>query len=401
MISTEVCRSIALETPDKILFVVVDGLGGLPGPDGRTELEAARTPELDALASRGACGLHDPIGRGITPGSGPAHFALFGYDPLRTRIGRGALAALGIGFEPEPGDVAARINFCTQDENGIVTDRRAGRIPTETCARLAALLDRIEIPGAEVFVRPVKEHRAVVIFRGEGLSAAIHDTDPQRTGAPPIPPRAQEPAAERMRGIVEAFLRDARAALAAEPRANGVLLRGFAPPPAIPSFGDCYRLEAAAIAVYPDYKGIARACGMRVLEEGQATLEEEFAILERHGEAHTFFYLHCKKTDSYGEDGNREAKIHEIEALDALMPRALALRPKVLVVTGDHSTPCRQKAHSYHPVPILIAGEEVRPDGVDAFGESACAGGSLGRFPATEIMALAMGNALKLKKFGA
>lgn len=401
MISTDMCRPLAVETPDKILFLVMDGLGGLPGDEGKTELEAARTPNLDALARAGIMGLHDPIGRGITPGSGPAHFSLFGYDPVKTDIGRGALAAMGIGFDLQEGDIAARINFCTLDANGIVSDRRAGRIATEECARLAAKLDGMRIAGAEAFVRPVKEHRAVVVLRGDGLSAEINDTDPQKTGLAPIPPRAVVPASQRAVGVVKTFLERAHEALAGERKANGILLRGFAARPAIPSFRECYALRAAAIAVYPDYKGIARACGMAVIDEGQSALADEFTILENHWGEYEFFYLHCKKTDTYGEDGNRDAKIHEIEAFDALVPRALALKPKVIVVTGDHSTPCRHKAHSYHPVPILIWGAEVRPDEVQSFGERACAHGGLGRFPGSEIMALAMGNALKLKKFGA
>jgi len=401
MISSEVVKDLVVKADTKIVLVVMDGLGGLPHPGSRlTELESARTPNLDKLARRGMLGLIDPIAQGITPGSGPAHLALFGYDPFRYQIGRGAVAAFGIGFDMHRGDVAVRINFATIDENGNITDRRAGRIPTEKNAELCKILRKIKIEGVEVFIEPVKDHRGVVIFRGEGLYPELSDTDPQAVGVPPKRVEALDPRAERAAEIANEFIAKAREALKDQHPANMILMRGFESCPEVPSMEEVYGLRCAAIAVYPDYKGMARIVGMDVLEAG-STVAEEVATLEDSYDKYDFFFFHVKPTDSSGEDGNFEGKSKVIEEVDSYIPRIARLNPEVLIVTGDHSTPSLFKAHSWHPVPFMMVGKWVRPDDVKEFSETACARGSLGRFPATEVMALAMAHAERLVKFGA
>ena len=402
MADLNVLRELAVQNERRIVLLVLDGLGDLPQqPGGPTALEAARTPNLDALLASGICGLHDPIGPGITPGSGPSHLALFGYDPLRFEIGRGVLEAVGIDFPLTPQDLAARGNFCSVDGHGNITDRRAGRISTEVATQLTARLQaEVKIPGVQVFVEPVKEHRFVLVLRGEGLVPALTETDPQALGVPALPVRAQTPEAEGTALLVNSFVEQARRILAQDHPANMVLLRGFAKYPSIPSLQELYKLKPAAIAVYPMYRGLAKLVGMAPLAGGQ-TVADEFSALERGWADYDFFYLHVKKTDSYGEDGDFAHKVSVIEEVDGLLPRLAALKPDVVVVTGDHSTPAVLKSHSWHPVPVLLSAPTARPDGVREFGERACLRGSLGRFPATDIMALALGHALKLTKFGA
>ncbi len=386
----------------RIVFVVMDGLGGLP-VNGRTELEAASTPTMDSMVREAECGLVHPVAPGITPGSGPGHLALFGYDPFEYEIGRGILSALGVGFEIEPGDVACRINFATVDEQGNVVDRRAGRIPTSLCVELCELLSTIRVEGAEVFVRPEKEHRAAVIFRGGGLSGELLDTDPQKTGVPPLPvrPASDDEAAVRTAAVVTSFVEQAFKLLSGRKPANAILMRGFDKYHPLPTFDERYGLNAACIATYPMYKGVARLVGMKVYEEGQESVADEFAVLERHWSEHDYFFLHVKKTDSYGEDGNFDAKVKVIEEVDSLLDRLLALKPSVAVITADHSTPSVMKAHSFHPVPLMLWGDNVRPDGVETFGERAVAAGALTGLRLKEIMPLALAHAGKLKKFGA
>ena len=401
MISSDFVTKLARKTDSKIVLLVIDGLGGLPGDDGRTELEAAKTPNLDRLVKKSVTGMSVPIAPGITPGSGPGHFALFGYDPVTNDIGRGALAALGIGFDLKAGDVAARINFATIDDAGNISDRRAGRISTDECTRLTAMLDKkIRIDGIETFIRPVKDHRAVVIFRGDGIADTVGDTDPQETDVAPLEATATAPSGEKMAGIARELVSKARELLKAENRANMILLRGFAEYPDLTPFAEAYKLTPAAIATYPDYRGMARVVGMDVIETGME-IADEVSALKQNWDKYDFFFFHVKKTDSYGEDGNREGKIDVIEELDRLIPEIMALGPEVLVVTGDHSTPTQMKAHSFHPVPLLVAADAVRPDHTRQFGETACAQGALGNLPAPEIMAFAMALAAKLVKYGA
>jgi 2,3-bisphosphoglycerate-independent phosphoglycerate mutase len=397
----DLVRELAEKNSTKIVMLVADGLGGLPmEPGGRTELETATTPNLDRLAARGTSGSSVPVLPGITPGSGPGHLGLFGYDPLHFKIGRGALEATGIGFELGPQDVAARGNFCTLDAGGLISDRRAGRIPSEESFRVVERLQSVRIDGVETFVKPVKEHRFVVVFRGPGLDGGVADTDPQATGVAPLDPLPTTAAARRTADVAKEFVRQARAILADEKKANGMVLRGFAAKPALPSYQELYGLRAAAVAVYPMYKGLARLVGMTLVGQAQ-TLSEQIDELARCWNDYDFFFLHFKYTDSTGEDGAFAEKVKRIEELDAALPRIEALRPDVLVVTGDHSTPSRLKSHSWHPVPTLLVADTCRPDGLGGFSERECLRGGFGIFPARHLMLLAMAHAQRFGKYGA
>jgi 2,3-bisphosphoglycerate-independent phosphoglycerate mutase len=394
-------RELHSKNDTKIVMYVGDGLGGLPQqPGGMTELETAKTPHLDALAKTGVLGSSIPAVPGISPGSGPGHLGLFGYDPLQYVIGRGALEATGIGFELEEGDVAIRANFCTIDGEGNISDRRAGRIPTEESAPLAIRLREVKIPGIKVFVEPVKEHRFVIVLRGGGLHGNVHDTDPQVTGVPPLDPIAVDADSKKTAEVAKEFVRHARELLANEKKANCLTLRGFAGKPKLPTYNEVYGLRAAAIAVYPMYKGLARLVGMDVVGRAQ-TLDEQMAVLEQNWSNYDFFFIHFKYTDSTGEDGNFAAKVKRIEEFDAAVPRITALKPDVLIVTGDHSTPSMLASHSWHPVPTLLASKFCRTDACEKFGESDCLRGGLGQFEAKYLMTLALANARRLNKYGA
>lgn len=395
-------RELHQPAATKIVMLVIDGVGGLPRElGGPTELEAARTPNLDALAVEAMCGLSTPIFPGVTPGSGPSHLSLFGYDPLRYDIGRGVLEALGVGFDLQPDDVAARGNFCTLDADGNITDRRAGRIPTEKGAELCTLLRQIRLSGVEVFVEPVKEYRFVLVLRGEGLQDGLTETDPQRTGVPPLPVTAERPEAQPTADLFNRWLAEARRMLADHHPANGCNLRGLAKDPGLPWMQDVYGLHPAAIATYPMYKGVARLTGMDVLDAGE-TLETEVEALQKHWAGYDFFYFHVKKTDSAGEDGDFDRKVGIIEHTDrAVVPAIRALNPDVIIVTGDHSTPAVMKVHSWHPLPVIFWSRYVRRDEVATFGETACAHGALGHVHHTDLMPLALGHAGRLAKYGA
>jgi 2,3-bisphosphoglycerate-independent phosphoglycerate mutase len=401
MDSLELIKSISIPSPAKIIMLVIDGLGGLPRPEtGKTELETAKIPNLDELAVKGICGLSEPVSPGITPGSAPGHLALFGYDPITFNIGRGVLEAVGVGFDLKPDDVAARGNFCTVDKDGLITDRRAGRISTEKCTELCRLLDGLVIDRAEILVRPVKEHRFIAVFRGFGLSPEVSDSDPQQLGAFPLVIRAESPGAKRMAVIANHFVNHAQMTLAEYFPANMVLLRGFSKRPNFPAMSEIYKLKAAAIAGYPMYRGLAKLVGMEILETG-TTIKDEFKTLTENYRNYDFFFLHIKAADEAGEDGDFDRKVAVIEEVDSLLPELMELKPSVVVVTGDHSTPALLRGHSWHPVPVLVYSKWCRTDGVKEFSESACLLGGLGRLPATQIMPLAMANALKLTKFGA
>ncbi len=393
-------QRLSIPGTTKMVLFVMDGVGGLPGPDGKTELEAAYTPNLDALAARGTTGLSTPARPGVTPGSGPGHVGLFGYDPVDWQIGRGVLEALGIDFDLGPDDLAARGNFATLDADGNILDRRAGRIPSEEGVRLVEKLRKIKLPGVEVFVEPVKEYRFVLVLRGKGLEDGLTETDPQKTGVPPMPVKATRPEAERSAELLNQWIAEARRLLADEPRANGLNLRGIAKVPPIPKMPDIYKMRLGAIATYPMYRGIARLVGMEVLPTGE-TIESEVETLKAHWDAYDFFFFHVKKTDSYGEDGNFDGKVHVIEEADAALAKVLALEPDVIVVTGDHSTPWALKAHSWHEVPVLLWSRYVRPDGVTAFGERPCMAGGLGHIRHFDLVPLMMAHAGRLTKYGA
>jgi len=401
MLSEEMIRALIQKNDSKILLLVMDGLGGLP-VDGHSEMEAAVTPHFDALAKQSVLGLADPVSPGITPGSGPGHLAIFGYDPIKYQIGRGVLEALGVDVQMTPRDVAARGNFCTIDANDVITDRRAGRIATaineKLCAQLGAAIRSID--DVEVIIKPGKEHRFTVLFRGDDLDDRLTDADPQKEGMKRIPTTALHPEANRAAAIVNKFLDRVKEVLRDEHPANAALLRGFAKYPAIPSMSERFGLRAAAIATYPMYRGLSKLVGMDTLKTGD-TFADEIQTLRDHFGDYDFFYLHYKKTDSYGEDGNFEMKKRAIEEVDRHIPELLALKPDVFAITGDHSSPSALKAHSWHPSPFLLYSPYCGVDAASRFTERECARGTLGKFQAVDEMTLMLANALRLKKFGA
>jgi 2,3-bisphosphoglycerate-independent phosphoglycerate mutase len=390
----------------KIVFLILDGLGDIRAPGfPKTALDAARKPNLDRLAREGLCGRSLPIATGITPGSGPAHFALFGYDPLAPEndVGRGVLEVLGTGFTLEHEDIAIRGNFATIDAQGVLTDRRAGRIPHEECIRLSAKLQSAidEIDGAAVIVMPVREYRFGIVLRGGNLSPEVEETDPQLTGRAPLAPVPRVPEAKRTAAIIAKLIERCNAVLADESRANCVLMRGISRMPRIETLQERTLLRPCAIAAYPLYRGVARLCGMALIDTGFSVKEEFEALRSAYAREYDFFFVHIKKTDSSGEDGDLAAKTKVIEEVDTHLPLLLDLAPDVIVVTGDHSTPCALKSHSWHPVPFLIHSASCGVDGVSAFTEAECDRGGLSVFPARTIMNLALANAGRFKKHGA
>ena len=401
--TAEYIPTLLRKNDSKIVLLVMDGLGGLPiDPSGPTELEAASTPVMDRLAVEGTLGQTIPIRPGITPGSGPAHLALFGYDPIIHEIGRGTLEAVGVGMQVSKGDVAARGNFCTLDAAGNITDRRAGRIPTPEALPVVEKLKQIEIPGVSTEVRHVKEYRFAVVMRGVGLHPDIDDTDPQATGVPPLPARARSRAAEHTASLYNLWIEKAQEVISDQPKANGLTLRGFATHPGLQSYDAVYGLRAACIAVYPMYRGVSRLVGMEVIEFEGEDPEDEFNALENAWDNYDFFFVHIKKTDSKGEDGDFNGKAHYIELVDQVLPRLLQLKPDVLMITGDHSILASLRTHSWHPVPFLLwAPASARPDDQTQFGERACARGGFGTISAMDAMPLALAHAQRLNKYGA
>ena len=397
----ELLRELAAPSKSKVLLCVVDGLGGLPNAETRkTELETAALPNLDSFADESVVGLTMPVGYGVTPGSGPGHLALFGYDPLKYEVGRGVLEALGIDFDLQPADVAARGNFCSLDADGNISDRRAGRISTDETVRLCSRLAQIELPGVEVIIEPVREHRWVLVLRSEGLDDRLTQTDPEREGVAPLPVKALSPEAETTAALVNKFILKAREKLADEPKANGILLRGFAKHPSFPPLPEVTGMRAGAFAVYPMYRGLAKLVGMEVAPGG-GTQQSQLDALRARWQDFDFFFYHFKKADAAGEDGNFEAKVAALEEFDALVPQIRALDADVIMIAGDHSTPAQLAAHSWHPVPFLLWSRLGTTDAVRSFNEPACREGSLGTFPAKEVLSLAMANAGRLLKFGA
>ncbi|MSU78136.1 MAG: 2,3-bisphosphoglycerate-independent phosphoglycerate mutase [Gemmataceae bacterium] len=397
----QLMRDLRENNGSKIVFLVADGLGGLPlEVGGKTELETARTANLDGMVREAVCGLSIPVLPGIAPGSGPGHLGLFGYDPLEYQIGRGILEALGINFQVGPRDVAVRGNFCTVNDKGLITDRRAGRPATERCIEMCKKMQAIKIPGIEIFVEPVREHRFVVVFRGDNLGDAVNDTDPQALNVAPLHAVGEDANSQNTAKAVNTFIAEASKLLKNDAPTNMVTLRGFARYPKIATMQDIYGLRCACIAVYPMYKGLARLVGMDILDAG-ATLNDQIETLKKVWKDYDFFFMHYKYTDSTGEDGNFAGKVEKIEQLDAEIPRIRALNPDVFIVTGDHSTPSKMLSHSWHPVPTVLWAKTVRPDGVVEFGESFCLRGGLGQFEAKYLMSLAMAHAGRLAKYGA
>lgn len=399
----DLIRKLKQPSPEKIVLLVLDGLGGIgAGEHAMTALEAASTPAMDQLASEGTQGLLDPIAPGVTPGSGPAHLSLFGYDPLKFDVGRGVLEATGVGLEVAKGDLAARGNFCTLDEQGNIQDRRAGRIPSSEAEPLVDRLRDIDIPGVSIEAEHVREYRFALVFRGEELGADIADTDPQRTGVPPLTAQAENARSERAATVANQWIDKATEKLSEETKASGVTLRGFSTNPELPTFQELYALDPACIAVYPMYRGVSKLVGMQIYPLDGDEPADEFSAVESAWERHDFFFVHIKKTDSMGEDGNFQGKVEVIESVDTAIPDLLKLNPDVLAITGDHSTPSTMKSHSWHPVPLLLwAPQTIRRDEMRSFGERSAGQGGLGRIHGTDLMPLLMAHARKLGKYGA
>jgi 2,3-bisphosphoglycerate-independent phosphoglycerate mutase len=399
----ELLRDLATPNDTKIMLCVIDGLGGLPDPETRrSELETATVPQLDRLAQDSLCGLSMPVAYGVTPGSGPGHLALFGYDPLRFEVGRGVLESLGIDFDLQDNDLAARGNFCTLDANGLITDRRAGRIATEETIRLCQKMSQIKVPGVEVIIEPVREHRWVLVLRGAGLNDHLTQTDPEREGVAPLPvkPIGDDSKTLATADLVNQLIAKIHETLADEPKANGVLLRGFAKHPDWPAMPKVTQMRAGAFAVYPMYRGLAKLVGMTVMPGG-GTPTSQLEEVQKKWDDFDFIFYHFKKADAAGEDGNFGAKVEALEEFDKLVPSIRELDPDVLIIAGDHSTPSLMAAHSWHPVPFALWSKDGVGDRVDQFNEAACAQGSLGTFPAKEALSLAMAHAGRFMKFGA
>ena len=400
MIDFPYIKDLTRQTDSKILLLVVDGLGGYPHPEtGKSELETADLPNLDRLARESACGLTTPITPGITPGSGPGHMALFGYDPVKHLVGRGVLEALGIGLKLGEGDVAARGNFCTLDGDGLLIDRRAGRIPSRESALLVERLAGIGMDGGHASVHLVRDYRFVLVLHGEDLGDRVTETDPEALGAPMLEATALSEGSRATATAANAFVAGARRVLKDRAAGNMVMLRGFSRLPTLPQMPDFYRLRPAAVAAYPMYRGIARLLGVEVLETGD-TFDRQIDALERHYSDHDFFFLHYKAADAAGEDGSFGAKVDALEELDARIPRLLDLKPHTLVVAGDHSTPAVAGGHSWHRVPLVVHSPITKGDGVRGFSESALAAGSIGTVPAASVMSLSLAHAGKLRRFG-
>ena len=401
---SELWSSLAIPQGGKIVYVVIDGVGGLPDKQrGGTELQIANTFNLDKLAQKSSCGLLEIVAPGVTPGSGPGHLTLFGYHPLRYRLGRGVLSSLGIDFDLQEGDVAARANFATMDEEEKISDRRAGRIATDLNQRLCQKICnavKLNFEG-EFFFKTVSEHRAVLVLRGAGLGGDLIDTDPQRTGIEPHRPQAKTEASKVTAELINSFIEQVKDTLADESPANMVLLRGFEQYHPLPSLRDRFKLKGVCIADYPMYRGVSKLLGMDVLPH-PGGIEKRFqALSDCYGEEYDFYFLHVKKTDSYGEDASFDSKVELIEQIDRLMPQVIALEPDVLVVTADHSTPATMGRHSWHPVPVMLRASTAKVDPVSSFDEYACLQGALGTRPGTDLMGLALANAGRLQKFGA
>jgi 2,3-bisphosphoglycerate-independent phosphoglycerate mutase len=399
----DLMRQLHRASDSKIILLILDGLGGLSiESGGDTALEAAAIPNLDQLAREGTTGQTIPIRPGITPGSGPAHLALFGYEPLQFDVGRGVLEATGVGMQVATGDIAARGNFCTLDQEGRITDRRAGRIPSEQAQPLVDRLSQIEGSGVAFEVRHVREYRFALAARGPDLIPDLADTDPQQVGLKPLPVGAESREAERAAEAFNTWIAEAHSLLSDQPAANGLTLRGFSTNPQLPGYTELYGLDAACIAVYPMYRGVSKLVGMQVIEFDGETAQAQFEAASQAWTEHDFFFIHIKATDSRGEDGDIQAKAAVIESVDEAIPELLNLDPTVLAVTGDHSTPARLRSHSWHPVPFLLhAPATARADSSESFGELACQSGGLGTFKATDIMPLLMAHAGRLNKYGA
>lgn len=400
---TSPASALLRPTGGRIVLLVIDGLGGLPHPEhgGRSELEQARLPALDALARASSVGRLQILARGLTPGSGPGHLSLFGYDPHAIDFGRGVLEALGSDHPLVPGEVAARGNFCTLDAAGVITDRRAGRPTDAECRALCTRIQQeVRVSGAEFILLPGKQHRFTLVMRAPGLGAHVRDNDPQVEGQRPLEFTAGDAASRHTAELVTEFWRQSRALLAAEPRASGLLLRGFSTMPPVPGFLERYGLRAACIAIYPMYRGVARLVGMEILPPGK-DLAAQIEVARAHWDRFDFFFLHTKDPDTAGHAGDFAGKVAALEAIDAHIAPLRALGAEVLIVTGDHSTPTVHREHSWHPVPVLVHSARCVPNPHVTFDERGVQGGDLQTLPALDLMTLALAHAGRLDKFGA
>ena len=395
-------KRLVSQTPSKIVLIVFDGLGGAQDPrSGKTELEISNHPFLDELASRSACGLSMPVMPGVTPGSGPGHLGIFGYDPLQWEIGRGLLDGMGVAFPFEGRDLCARGNLCTADSKGVLTDRRAGRLSTEKCQEMCNLLSGMVIDGVKIFIQPVRDYRVLVVFRGSGLESDLTDSDPQREGVKPPEVKATTPHAQTAASVINKFLTEARKRLASHAPSNSIVIRGFSKMVQLPSFQELYGLNPAVVAIYPMYKGLAKLVGMRELKVAGSTIADEVEVLKENWSQHDFFFFHIKWADSAGEDGDFDRKAKVFTEMDPYIKEIASLKPDVLAITGDHSTPAVWKGHSWHPVPVLINSRACLYGGASRFTELECAKGTLGHISSQDIMPLLLANAGKLAKYGA
>ena len=401
-------EDLVQETESRIVLLVIDGVGDIPHPDHgfKTPLEVAKTTNLDKLAKKSVLGRLVPVHYGITPGSGPGHLGLFGYDPRNYVLGRGVMEALGLDIQLFPSDVAARGNFVTLDSNGTIINRRGGkgdeRLKTEETARRVELLtSKVDkILSIEILVTGGLDHRFVAIFRGREMRSNMTDSDPQKEGQPILKIRALDSNSQISAQIANEFILRANRALADYEYGNGIVLRGFSKRPNWPSMKQRFKLNCCAIAEYPMYRGLAQVLGMDKVSAGP-TPKEAFQAYVDNYKKYTFFFIHVKKSDSYGESGQFENKVKVIEEVDAALPTLFEKMPECLVITGDHSTPVYMKSHSWHPVPLLIHSDVCGADQAKKFTENECNIGGLSTFPSRHLMNVILANAGKLSKYGA
>jgi 2,3-bisphosphoglycerate-independent phosphoglycerate mutase len=406
---------------DKILILICDGLGDRPvgALKGKTPLEAAPRPNMNHFAKGGACAIIDIIAPGVRPGSDTAHLALLGFDPYKVYTGRGPFEAMGVGMEVRPGDVAFRCNFSTVNDKMEIEDRRAGRIKEGT-AELARALDGWEYEGVKVYFKEGTEHRGVLLLRALGLSPLVSDPDPHEEGVRPHECLPKAPEAALTARVVNAFVKRSHEILMEHPvnrerikagkrPANIILPRGAGMMPHLPSFQERFGMKCAAIAGVALVKGICRVAGMELLDVKGATggldtdMDAKMKAALKALDSHDMVLVNIKAADLCGHDGDYKMKSKVAGRID----KALGLLRKDLpedahfALTADHSTPCCAKDHTGDPVPLAIYGRHVRTDGVQTFGERACAGGGLGRLRGTDLLQVMLDLAGRSEKFGA
>jgi len=412
----------------KAILVIADGMADRPveGLNWKTPLEAASKPSLNQIAKTGICGILDPISPGTPPGSDTATLALLGYDALKVYTGRGALEALGSGVQVLPGDVAFRCNFATCNENGVILDRRAGRIANEDAVKLADSLQRIKLKkssNAEFLFKNTIQHRNVLSIRGPKLSTALSDSDPGKTGekASEIKPLDNSSEARMTAKIVNELSHEFRNVLRNHPvneervrrglpSANIVLCRGVGTIPSVKPLSQIYGIRASCVAAVPLVKGVCKVVGMKVLDVKGATgtpqtnyMAKARAVVQALRNS-DYVLLHVKATDVASHDGNAKQKIEIIEKIDSMLGYLLDnvdLRSTYLAVTADHTTSTATGHHEGDPVPIAITGPYVRYDNVIEYGERSCAEGGLSRIRGMDLMPILMNLLGKTSKFGA